>query len=80
MRLVRRFMPWQMHMGKLVLFYTPLRSLEKCFSNLTISSILVIIPCSIDFLFARYDTVKHYRGHGISSDFHCAPFVKVRHQ
>ena len=25
-----------------------------------------------------YDTVRHYRGHGISSDFHCAPFVKVR--
>ena len=23
-----------------------------------------------------YDTVRHYRGHGISSDFHCAPFVK----
>jgi len=23
-----------------------------------------------------YDTVRHYRGHGISTDFHCAPFVK----
>mmetsp|Transcript_13039 Transcript_13039/g.23950 ORF Transcript_13039/g.23950 Transcript_13039/m.23950 type:complete len:445 (+) Transcript_13039:56-1390(+) len=23
-----------------------------------------------------YDTVRPYRGHGISSDFHCAPFVK----
>jgi len=23
-----------------------------------------------------YDTVRHYRGHGISSDFHCAPLVK----
>jgi len=23
-----------------------------------------------------YDTVRKYRGHGISSDFHCAPFVK----
>ena len=23
-----------------------------------------------------YDTVKHYRGHGIGTDFHCAPFVK----
>lgn len=23
-----------------------------------------------------YDTVRHYRGHGISSDFHCSPFVK----
>jgi len=23
-----------------------------------------------------YDTVRHYRGHGISSDFHCAPYVK----
>lgn len=28
----------------------------------------------------RYDTVRHYRGHGISSEFHCAPFVKVRCQ
>jgi methionyl aminopeptidase len=25
-----------------------------------------------------YDTVREYRGHGISSDFHCAPLVKVR--
>lgn len=24
-----------------------------------------------------YDTVRHYRGHGIGKDFHCAPFVKV---
>mmetsp|Transcript_34366 Transcript_34366/g.77406 ORF Transcript_34366/g.77406 Transcript_34366/m.77406 type:complete len:413 (-) Transcript_34366:30-1268(-) len=23
-----------------------------------------------------YDTVKEYRGHGIHSDFHCAPYVK----
>lgn len=23
-----------------------------------------------------YDTVRHYRGHGIGVDFHCAPFVK----
>lgn len=23
-----------------------------------------------------YDTVRHYRGHGIGADFHCAPFVK----
>ncbi|KAL7465564.1 hypothetical protein ACHAXS_005884 [Conticribra weissflogii] len=23
-----------------------------------------------------YDTVRHYRGHGIGTDFHCAPFVK----
>ena len=25
-----------------------------------------------------YDTVRKYRGHGISQDFHCPPFVKVR--
>ncbi|KAL7544479.1 hypothetical protein ACHAWF_007862 [Thalassiosira exigua] len=24
-----------------------------------------------------YDTVREYRGHGIGSDFHCAPFVKA---
>lgn len=27
-----------------------------------------------------YDTVREYRGHGIASEFHCAPFVKVRHK
>ena len=31
-----------------------------------------------DVCASRYDTVRHYRGHGIGSDFHCAPFVKVR--
>jgi methionyl aminopeptidase len=25
-----------------------------------------------------YDTVQKYRGHGISHEFHCPPFVKVR--
>lgn len=25
-----------------------------------------------------YDTVRKYRGHGISHDFHCPPFVKVK--